>query len=370
MYYILYIVAEKLKVGTTIKYKKDYLDNKELSNDVIESIYHNDGRVVKDDSVFKYEYWIKDHLGNVRVTFADDNSDGIVASNEVRSRNDYYTFGMEMNSRWKLAETYHLQNQKKYNGKEWVNEMNLGQLLYGKRPYNPILGRFESVDPISHMFPSLSSYNYASNNPIRNIDLHGLQGVDAVAGALVGDDNKGYIKTASKTLREDSPRLAGLQDAAFAILDFIGFNHIDNVYFGDQPTTTAEKVAAVVPLLFNTKGTVDEGMENVVSVSKNAPKVTTPYKRPSNATTKEMREYVNEKGKEIGCTTCGKKSEKYIADHKTPLVEEYYNTGSIDKNKMKSKDSVQPQCPECSAKQGAEMSKYSKEMKKILNGLH
>ncbi|MGN6396471.1 MAG: immunity protein Imm33 domain-containing protein [Mucilaginibacter sp.] len=44
-----------------------------------------------------------------------------------------------------------------------------------------------------------------------------------------------------------------------------------------------------------------------------------------------------------------------VADHKKELVKEHYETGSIDKKRMRSKDAVQPQCPTCSAKQGAEM---------------
>ena len=55
-----------------------------------------------------------------------------------------------------------------------------------------------------------------------------------------------------------------------------------------------------------------------------------------------------------------------VADHKKPLVKEYYETGTIDKKKMRSVDAVQPQCPTCSAKQGADMSRYSKEQKKAL----
>lgn len=42
---------------------------------------------------------------------------------------------------------------------------------------------FSGVDPISSDFPHLSPYNYASNDPVLNIDLHGLQGVSGT-GAL------------------------------------------------------------------------------------------------------------------------------------------------------------------------------------------
>ena len=33
--------------------------------------------------------------------------------------------------------------------------------------------------------------------------------------------------------------------------------------------------------------------------------------------------------------TCGKTGDKMVADHKTPLVKEHYETGKIDKAKMR-----------------------------------
>ena len=48
-------------------------------------------------------------------------------------------------------------------------------LYYGKRVYDPWTLRFGGIDPISDQFPELSVYNYASNSPVSNIDLHGLQ---------------------------------------------------------------------------------------------------------------------------------------------------------------------------------------------------
>ncbi len=92
---------------------------------------------------------------------------------------------------------------------------------------------------------------------------------------------------------------------------------------------------------------------------KDEPNIEKPYKRPSGATTLEQREFVQGKP----CVDCGFVAPKQIADHKYPLVKEYYETGSIDTARMRSIDAVQPQCPTCSAKQGAEMSRYSK-MKK------
>jgi RHS repeat-associated protein len=64
-------------------------------------------------------------------------------------------------------------NNYRYNGKELLPET--GLYAYGFRYYDPTIGRFTGVDPISDQFPHVSTYNYAENEPIANIDLHGLQ---------------------------------------------------------------------------------------------------------------------------------------------------------------------------------------------------
>jgi hypothetical protein len=70
------LLQRNYKKNSATIYTKDYLRSKEYRNGILESIYHNDGRVTKDESGYHYEYHIKDHLGNIRVTFVDDNNDG------------------------------------------------------------------------------------------------------------------------------------------------------------------------------------------------------------------------------------------------------------------------------------------------------
>jgi hypothetical protein len=94
------------------------------------------------------------------------------------------------------------------------------------------------------------------------------------------------------------------------------------------------------------------------------PTATTPYQRPSGATTRAQRDSVQGKP----CVDCGEVTSKQVADHKTPLVVEHYQTGTIDRTQMRSLDAVQPQCPTCSARQGAEMSRYSRAQKARLPG--
>jgi hypothetical protein len=46
---------------------------------------------------------------------------------------------------------------------------------YGMRIYDPRVGRFLSVDPLTGNYPELTPYQFASNNPVEFIDIDGLE---------------------------------------------------------------------------------------------------------------------------------------------------------------------------------------------------
>ncbi len=121
---------------------------------------------------------LKGHLGNIRLTFTDKNNNGVVdvnntAGNEILQENNYYPFGMDLSGPWMNDAA--LDNGYKYNGKELHTDFGLGWYAYGARWYDAQVGRFTGVDPIIEQFPWVNSYNYAENEPVANIDLHGLQ---------------------------------------------------------------------------------------------------------------------------------------------------------------------------------------------------
>ena len=64
-----------------------------------------------------------------------------------------------------------------FNGKENDNEVKGegNQQDYGMRIYDPRLGRFLSVDPITKEYPHYTPYSYAGNKPIKFIDLDGAE---------------------------------------------------------------------------------------------------------------------------------------------------------------------------------------------------
>ncbi len=68
-----------------------------------------------------------------------------------------------------------------FNGKEKDDEGEFGSITnydYGFRIYNPAVGRFLSVDPLTREYPWYTPYQFAGNKPIKAVDLDGLEELD------------------------------------------------------------------------------------------------------------------------------------------------------------------------------------------------
>jgi RHS repeat-associated protein len=114
---------------------------------------------------------------NIAVNGSNDAILKVVAKDGViiRQSSNYYTFGSPMNGRSFASSSYRFG----FNGKENDNEVkgNGNQQDYGMRIYDTRLGRFLSVDPLSHSYPWFTPYQFAGNTPISAIDLDGLENV-------------------------------------------------------------------------------------------------------------------------------------------------------------------------------------------------
>jgi len=126
----------------------------------ISFIQTEEGRVLNSGGTYHYEYSLTDHLGNERVTYD-------TYLNQVAQQDDYYPFGMEISSGTIVSP----KNEYLYNKKELQEDLH--QYDYGARFYDPVITRWNVIDPYAEKSRRFSPYNYVENNPIRNIDLDG-----------------------------------------------------------------------------------------------------------------------------------------------------------------------------------------------------
>ena len=150
----------------------DYIGNFVYENDILTYILTGYGRIVVDGSNYDNQYFIKDHLGNTRVTFD--------ASGTVLQEDSYYPFGMQLAGQSYNNPVQEVENKYLYNGKELQDELGLDWYDYGARFYDAQIGRFHSIDPMAEAFNSQSPYLYAYNNPIRFTDYMGMNAEDEV----------------------------------------------------------------------------------------------------------------------------------------------------------------------------------------------
>jgi RHS repeat-associated protein len=131
-------------------------------------------------------YELSNHLGNVMATVSDkalpidNDADGVIDfyNADLLSYSDYYPFGSLKPSRNANTSDYRFG----FNGQEKDDEIkgSGNSINYLARVYDPRLGKFLSVDPLTKKFPMLTPYQFASNTPIQAIDLDGLEGLVVV----------------------------------------------------------------------------------------------------------------------------------------------------------------------------------------------
>ena len=171
--YIYSAVGNKL-----VKKKKDgtyqfYTGNMVYKNDkTLNYLLFEEGLVNKSTGGYTYEYHLKDHLGNTRISFQPNGS-----STTLTQVAEYYPFGSTYLPIYNGSGT---SNKYLYNGKEKQDDLlgtgstALDWYDYGARFYDPTIGRWHSIDPLASMDVNSSPYNYALNNPVNLLDPDGL----------------------------------------------------------------------------------------------------------------------------------------------------------------------------------------------------
>jgi RHS repeat-associated protein len=193
--------------GTTTTTEYDNGIQYDNSTTNVSFIQTEEGRARHSGTTYTYEYDLKDHLGNTRITLTPDPVDLTQQTSKILQENDYYPFGYGIQSMQVVVPSP--KNEYLYNHKELQEETGLYD--YGARFYDPVIGRWNSVDPLAEKMRRFSPYNYGDDNPIRNIDPDGRITTN-FKGPLLdpGADAEAKIETMEKILRR-----ADLSDTYF-----------------------------------------------------------------------------------------------------------------------------------------------------------
>jgi RHS repeat-associated protein len=119
----------------------------------------------------RYNYYRKDHLGNIREVWNGIRKNYLGQVKELastRQRTQYYPSGLP----W--AESFGAAVQKnKFNGCEFIEMHGLDVTDLGNRGVHNATNRFTSIDRFAEKFPCQSPYVHAGNNPVNYVDVNG-----------------------------------------------------------------------------------------------------------------------------------------------------------------------------------------------------
>jgi RHS repeat-associated protein len=114
--------------------------------------------------------YISNHSSSPQNVYFDDVKMTYIPTNVIQY-NEYYPFGLQTENSWTRSGS---KNDYKYNAANELNS-NTGWYEMFYRGYDPTIGRMLQVDPYATMYSSVSTYNYAMNNPVMMNDPNGGQ---------------------------------------------------------------------------------------------------------------------------------------------------------------------------------------------------
>ena len=195
--------------------RTEYRGNLVCADDTLKYILFDGGLIAMDGASPEYLFFLRDHLGSVRVVarsngkavqvnhyypygmaYASGRMSGNAEAHPVTGEGGNVidgdleigggTGGMEL-ARPGASQPY------RFLGNELYTSNSLGLYDFSARMYDPALGRFLSVDPMAEGYRHLSPYAYCAGNPVVYADKDGQVIGRVVVGAVVGAAINGGI---------------------------------------------------------------------------------------------------------------------------------------------------------------------------------
>ncbi|NER16785.1 DUF6443 domain-containing protein [Spongiivirga citrea] len=203
------LVAEGFNFTTT-KYAGNFIYERTGTTDELKFFSHPEGYIEPEtNGIFNYIYQYRDHLGNSRLNFQYNKA---LAQIEIIEENNYYPFGLKHRGYNDVmsANVNSVASKFEFQGVEFEEALGLNLHEMDFRNYDPALGRFTSIDPVTHH--SMSPYVAFDNNPIFWVDPSGANATDpiketnTVISSKVDEHNVTHItqtKTTTTTTTND-----------------------------------------------------------------------------------------------------------------------------------------------------------------------
>ena len=200
------IVTTSGSFGSTTN--TEYAGNFIYKDGTLEMFSHPEGYVEQLSAgkvpTFGYAYQYKDHLGNIRLTYADSDGNGeINSSTEIIEENNYYPFGLKhkgYNDVVSANVNGVASKLKQFQGQEFTDDLGLNVYEWKYRISDPAIGRFWQIDPLAEKYNWMTTYQFSSNQPIHAPELEGLENSD--------DLNKKMLKRVPNILFDANKKLS------------------------------------------------------------------------------------------------------------------------------------------------------------------
>ena len=117
-------------------------------------------------------YVYTNNESNVKVYFNDLTISH--STSVLKEENHFYPFGLLMEGITPVVAANGSINKYKFSDKEFQPELGLNQYDFSARFYDPVIGRFNVIDPFADFAGDFTSYRYAFDNPVSITDRTGL----------------------------------------------------------------------------------------------------------------------------------------------------------------------------------------------------
>ncbi|MBO9570638.1 MAG: hypothetical protein J7497_00265 [Chitinophagaceae bacterium] len=161
-------LSKKVTEGSATK-QTDYLGGAIFEDNVLQHVAMEEGRLrPSGTTAFITDYFLKDHLGNVRAMVQEDGT--------LLEETAYYPFGLKMSGISLTNATPSLHNKNKtFQGQKFDDELGLNYYSFKYRNHDPQIGRFTEIDPLANDYVYNSAYAFSENAVTGHIELEGLE---------------------------------------------------------------------------------------------------------------------------------------------------------------------------------------------------